>query len=123
MSYYNRFVGGIQGAYARGLETTYFMEAFTPPFMRTLNEKLPKNATINASFANFMFEFYQKEGVLRGDIQIVGIQPVDFYLLLNRRGILAPRERRLIGSADRPYISVEVAGVPLVSVFDFRKSS
>lgn len=123
MSYYNRFVGGIQGAYERGLETTYFMEAFTPSFLRALNEKLPKNATINASFANFMFEFYQKEGILRGDIRIVGSQPVDFYLLLNRRSILAPRERRLIGSAARPYISVEVAGVPLVLVFDFRQRS
>jgi Dolichyl-phosphate-mannose-protein mannosyltransferase len=37
MSYYNRFVGGIQGAYKRGLETTYFMEAFTPSFLRALN--------------------------------------------------------------------------------------
>jgi Dolichyl-phosphate-mannose-protein mannosyltransferase len=123
MSYYNRFVGEIQGAYERGLETTYFMEAFTPSFLRALNEKLPKNATINASFANFMFEFYQKEGILRDDIRIVGSQPSDFYLLLNRRSILAPRERRLIGSAARPYISVEVAGVPLVLVFDFRQRS
>lgn len=123
MSYYNRFVGGIQGAYERGLETTYFMDAFTPSFLRALNEKLPKNATINASFANFMFEFYQKEGILRDDIRIVGSQPVDFYLLLNRRSILAPRERRLIGSAARPYASVEVSGVPLVLVFDFRQRS
>jgi Dolichyl-phosphate-mannose-protein mannosyltransferase len=123
MSYYNRFVGEIQGAYERGLETTYFMEAFTPSFLRALNEKLPKNATINASFANFMFEFYQKEGILRDDIRIVDSQPSDFYLLLNRRSILAPRERRLIGSAARPYISVEVAGVPLVLVFDFRQRS
>jgi hypothetical protein len=29
----------------------------------------------------------------------------------------------LIGSAARPYISVEVAGVPLVLVFDFRQHS
>lgn len=121
MSYYNRFVGGIHGAYERGLETTYFMEAFTPAFLRALNEKLPKNATVNASFANFMFKFYQKEGKLRSDIQIVGSQPVDFYLLLNRRSILAPRERRLISSPAAPYISVGVAGVPLVLVFDFRQ--
>jgi hypothetical protein len=123
MSYYNRFVGGIQGAYEQGLETTYFMEAFTPSFLRALNEKLPKHATINASVANFMFEFYQKEGILRDDIRIVGSQPFDFYLLLNRRSILAPRERGLISSPARPYISVGVAGVPLVLVFDFRQPS
>ena len=33
LSFYNRFVGGIRGAYERGLETTYFMEALTPNFL------------------------------------------------------------------------------------------
>ena len=54
LSYYNRFVGGTRGAYARGLEVTYFMEALTPDFLQLLNEKIPENATITASFANFI---------------------------------------------------------------------
>ena len=35
LSYYNRLVGGIRGAYERGLEVTYFMEAFTPNLLST----------------------------------------------------------------------------------------
>jgi hypothetical protein len=121
LSYYNRLVGGIRGAYARGLETTYFMEAMTPGFLKSLNEKLPKNATINASFANFMFTYYQNEGRLRRDIRIASKQPFDYYILLNRRSVLSPRERQLTHAAVTPYLSVTVAGVPLVYVWDFKK--
>jgi hypothetical protein len=98
------------------------MEAFTPGFLQALNEKLPKNAAINASFANFMFDYYQKEGRLRSDLRFTDHQPFDFYLLLNRRSVLSPRERQLMNSSARPYLLVTVAGVPLISVFDFRKS-
>jgi hypothetical protein len=121
LSYYNRLVGGIRGAYERGLETTYFMEAITPGFLKSLNERLPKNATINASFANFMFAYYQNEGRLRGDIRISSKQPFDYYILLNRRSVHSPRERQLTQAAVTPYLSVTVAGVPLVYVWDFKK--
>jgi hypothetical protein len=120
LSFYNRFVGGIRGAYARGLEITYFMEAFTPEFLTSLNEKLPTNAKINASFANFMFDYYQKEGRLRGDIKITAGRPFDYYILLNRYGPLSPRERSLVNGHFKTFLSVDIAGVPLVSVFDFK---
>ena len=122
LSYYNRLVGGIRGAYSRGLETTYFMEAITPAFLQTLNEKLPKYATVNASFANFMFEFYQKEGKLRRDIRFTGSGPSDFQLVLNRRSALSPQDRRLMHAAFQPTESVSIAGVPLVALFDIRRS-
>lgn len=122
LSYYNRLVGGIRGAYSRGLETTYFMEAITPAFLQTLNEKLPKYATVNASFANFMFEFYQKEGKLRRDIRFTGSGSSDFQLVLNRRSALSPQDRRLMHAALEPTESVSIAGVPLVALFDIRRS-
>jgi hypothetical protein len=122
LSYYNRLVGGIRGAYRRGLETTYFMEAITPAFLQTLNEKLPQNAGLNASFANFMLEFYQKEGMLRRDLRFGGSGPFDFYLVLNRRSALSPQDRQLMRSEARPVESVGVAGVPLVALFDVRKT-
>ena len=121
LSFYNRLVGGIHGAYARGLEMTYFMEAFTPEFLTLLNTKLPANATINASFANSMFEYYQKEGRLRGDIKITAGRPFDYYVLLNRYGPLSPRERSLVNGHFETFLSVNITGVPLVSVFDFKK--
>ena len=122
LSYYNRLVGGIRGAYERGLETTYFMEAITPAFLQRLNEKLPHNATVNASFANFMFEFYQNQGMLRRDIRFSSSGFFDFYLVLNRRSALSPQDRQLTRSSARLVDSVTLAGVPLVALFDLRKT-
>jgi Dolichyl-phosphate-mannose-protein mannosyltransferase len=120
LSFYNRFVGGVRGAYARGLETTYFMEAFTPDFLRALNEKLPRSATVNASVANFMLLFYQKEGRLRPDIKLTSGESFDYYVILNRRTALGPRERRLINGPTKPFLAVDLADVPLILVFDFK---
>ena len=122
LSYYNRLVGGIRGAYERGLETTYFMEAITPAFLQRLNEKLPHSATVNASFANFMFEFYQNQGILRRDIRFSSSDTFDFYLVLNRRSALSPQDHQLTRSAARLVDSVTLAGVPLVALFDLRKT-
>jgi hypothetical protein len=123
LSYYNHLVGGIRGAYVRGLEVTYFMEAFTPKFLRSLNEQLPPNSVINASFADFMFAYYQKEGRVRQDIKIAATGPFDYYILLNRRSVLSPAQQLLVNGPSHPYLSVRVAGVPLVSVFEFKRSS
>jgi hypothetical protein len=122
LSFYNRFVGGIRGAYERGLETTYFLEALTPAFLRMMNEKLPKNASVNASFANTMLAYYQKESLLRRDLKITAQGPFDYLVLVNRRSALSARERSLVDAAANPYISVQLAGVPLASVFDLTKS-
>ena len=123
LSFYNRLVGGIRGAYERGLETTYFLEALTPDFLRAMNEKLPRNASVNALFANTMLAYYQKQGLLRQDLTIINQGSFDYLVLLNRRSALSARERNLIDSAKRPYLSVSLAGVPLVSAFEFKKSS
>jgi hypothetical protein len=97
------------------------MEAFTPEFLILLNRKLPPNVTINASFANFMFEYYQKEGRLRRDINITAGRPFDYYVLLNRHGPLSPRERSLVNGHFETFLSVDIAGVPLVSVFELKR--
>ena len=62
LSFYNRLVGGIRGAYERGLKTTYFLEALTPDFLRAMNEKLPRNASVNALFANTMLAIIKNRG-------------------------------------------------------------
>jgi 4-amino-4-deoxy-L-arabinose transferase-like glycosyltransferase len=122
LSYYNRLVGGIPGAHQRGLEATYFMEAITPQFLRRINDKLPSDATVNASFANFMFEFYQKEGVVRRDIRFSESSSADFYLLLNRRSVLSAKDRHILQSSATVIDAVTVAGVPLVALFDLKKT-
>jgi Dolichyl-phosphate-mannose-protein mannosyltransferase len=123
LAYYNSLVGGVRGAYLRGLEVTYFMEAFTPGFVKALNETLPANATVNGSFANFMLAYYQKEERLRSDVKVKDSGQFDYYVLLNRRSALSPRERSLVNGTYETFLSVTIAGVPLVSVFEFKKPS
>ena len=118
LSFYNRFVGGVRGAYHRGLEMTYSMEAFTPKFVDEINTKLPRNSIINASFANFMFRYYQREGRLRADITISDAESADYYILLNRRSALGSRERLLMNGRTPIYLAEQLAGVPLVAVFE-----
>jgi hypothetical protein len=120
LSYYNRFVGGIRGAYERGLETTYFMEALTPEFLKFLNRELPPNATINGLFSNFMLEYYQREGRLRRDIQITDKEKFDYVIVINRRSILRSMPPSLLTAVKEktlPFASVSLADVPLVTVY------
>jgi len=122
LSYYNRFVGGLGGAYARGLEPTYFMEAITPSFLKYLNERLPQNAAINGLFANFMLEYYQQQGKLRRDIKITDDKHFDYTILLNRRSIVAVLDARHqldhIKEGQPPLASVALGGVPLVMLYE-----
>jgi hypothetical protein len=119
LSYYNRLIGGTRGAYEQGLEVTYFMEAFTPGFLQYLNEKLPARAVINASFANFMFQYYQKENRLRPDLQFTDKQSADYYVLLTRRSVWSKKEWTLFNK-NSALAAVRLGAVPLVSVYRLR---
>ncbi len=121
LSYYNRLVGGARGAYRKGLEMTYFMEAFTPEFLNYLNDKLPPGAAINASFANFMFRYYQEEHRLRTDFRFSQSDKAAYYILLSRRSVWSKEEWRLF-NRDSPIAAVRLGEVPLVSVYHLRDS-
>ncbi len=122
LSYYNRFVGGLRGAYQRGLEITYYMEAFTPDFLKLLNEKLPPHATINATVSNVIFEYYQKEGRLRPDIKFTDGKDFNYYIRLIRFSTLIKAEENLnlkIKNLD-PDTVIYLDGVPLISIYKVR---
>jgi len=122
LSFYNRLVGGIRGAYQRGLEVTYMMEALSPEFLAFLNRELPANAVINASFSNFMFRYYQEENRLRPDIRITDESGYDYYVLLNRQGTFSKADRAVLAARPSRYVSWGFAGVPLILMFDNRQS-
>lgn len=117
LSYFNRLIGGIRGAYRRGLEVTYFMEAMTPDFLAYLNRELPPNAVVNASFSNFMLKYYQKENRLRKDIRITENDDYNFYILLNRQSAFTKKNRKLLDRTANLYGTVSLYGVPLVLVY------
>jgi len=121
LSYYNRLVGGIKGAYERGLEVTYFMEAFTPGFLQYLNGRLPPNATINASFSNFMFRYYQGEGLLRPDLKITDSHDFDYYILLNRRTTFSDADTAFLATKPVIHDAWRFNGVPFVYILEPRR--
>lgn len=122
LSYYNQLVGGVRGAYQKGLEVTYLMEALTPKFLHYLNQRLPPGAAISGSgrqgttHYNYMFEYYQKEKRLRLDIRITNPTDFDYYILLNRRSLLSEFDKALL-TRSVPYASVRLDGAPLILVY------
>jgi hypothetical protein len=116
LSYYNRLIGGLRGAYDRGLEATYFMEALTPGFMEYVNKELPPNARLNGLAANFMLVYYQQEGKLRRDVKITGAAPFDYAIVLNRRSVIAatPKVERGFMITGTPLAAVSLGDIPLV---------
>jgi len=119
LSYYNRLIGGLRGAYVNGMEATYFMEAFTPGFLEYLNKELPPNARINGLVSNFMLVYYQDEGKLRRDLKVTGTEPFDYALVLNRRSVIAatPPSQRGFMIKRTPIASVSLGEVPLVLLY------
>lgn len=118
LSYYNRTVGGIRGAYRRGLELTYLGEVFTPGFIDFLNKKMPAGAVVNTSQTNFIFEFYQEEGRLRKDIKITDAASFDYYILLNRRSALTVTDRKFLATRPALYGHVDLHDVPLIYIYE-----
>ena len=116
LSYFNRLIGGVRGAYQRGLEVTYFMEVLNPSFLKHLNDHLPANAAINAFLSNFMLTYYQQDGRLREDIRIVDSMDVQYTILLNRRSTFAEGSHALVKSV-RPHDAFRLDGVPLVLIY------
>ena len=92
------------------------MEAFTPEFLSFLNKELPPNAAVNASFSNFMFNYYQKENRLRRDIRITDSGDFEYYILLTREP-MTQANRLFIHNHPQPNTSVRLHGVPLIYVY------
>ena len=98
------------------------MEAFTPDFLKLLNEKLPPHATINATVSNVIFEYYQKEGRLRPDIKFTDGKDFNYYIRLTRFSTLIKAEENLnlkIKNLD-PNTVIYLDGVPLISIYKVR---
>ncbi|MEW6410122.1 MAG: glycosyltransferase family 39 protein [Nitrospirota bacterium] len=118
LMYYNNLVGGVKGAYALGLETTYLGEAFNKDFIDFLNRELPQNASINASFSSNIFINYQRHGILRKDIIVTAVD-YDYYILLCRRGYMHIFDKWLFENRT-PTLSWQFKGVPLINIYKFK---
>jgi hypothetical protein len=118
LSYFNIFIGGIRGAYEKGMETTYWGEAVNNRVLQTLNE-LPPSARIKTlALHDEVFNILQDWGKLRKDLQINdGDPPFDYHLLLVRMGFFARPEWCLYLSWPR-FKVFDYKDVPLVILFE-----
>ena len=121
LSYYNGAVGGLQGAHARGLEATYWGDAFTPDFAREMNRLLPRGARLcSIGYFPGNLTYFQDMGLLRRDIVITPYgQEADFVLAMNRRGVWDPYTESLWSNAP-PLMERSHQGVRLAAVFLLR---
>jgi len=117
LSYYNIFIGGISGAFKKGLETTYWGEAVNNRVLRELNA-LPKGARIKTlALHEKVFTLHKQWGKLRSDLQInPDPPPFDYHILLVRKGFFARPEWRLYSKWRRLKV-FRFHDVPLVILF------
>jgi len=70
--YYNELAGGVRGAYALGMETTYWYDVVNEKFLAALNREIPRGAAVSMWVANqAYFEFLQDKGKIRKDIKFI----------------------------------------------------
>ncbi|HET8936011.1 MAG TPA: hypothetical protein VFN67_21340 [Polyangiales bacterium] len=90
LSSYNAFAGGLPGAEAMGMETTYLLEVISPDFLSRMNAVLAPGDSILLVPSWPLLRRYQAEGLLRNDIRVVdnmGERP-RFLLLVRRRSLV-----------------------------------
>ena len=81
LSYYNELIGGPRGAWKAGFELAYWWDAFNDRTIAELNERLPRDATVE--FLNELdqpptFQELQSLGHLRGDLKFGSTDPNRF---------------------------------------------
>lgn len=117
LSYYNALVGGLSGARDRGLEVSFWMDAFTPGVLRDLEAVLPEHAAINLPVGDpFYFRYLQARGRLRGDLTFTSGAELPFQLVLSRVAVLGPEQMRALDRLPALY-TASFDGVPLVRLF------
>lgn len=134
LSYYNRLIGGISGAWKQGMEVTYWFDAINAPMRARLNS-LPRDAVVSIwPMAPHYFEFLQRYHALRPDLRFVapditvragsagvrfafsGPHQPGYFLLLSRVGTFQPLHWAVFRNIA-PIHAQTVDGVPLVSLY------
>jgi hypothetical protein len=121
MSYYNMLIGGLHGAAAKGMEPTYWGDAFYAA-VPWVNAHAPPGAQVWISVPGFVssMRIYQQFGLLRPDLRLTGgdeaFHEADFRVITNKPTEMGDLAKGLVG-AGPPLYAKELDGVPLVWVF------
>jgi hypothetical protein len=137
LCYYNELVGGVRGAHALGMETTYWYDVVSKEFLEVLNREIPQGAAVSMWIANqAYFEFLQDKGKIRKDIKFItpDIQVTlsnrgvdlkfspatpEFLILLSRQGVFNKFYWSIYKKSITLY-SLTLEGVPLISLYRWK---
>jgi hypothetical protein len=123
LSYYNAFIGGLPGAYRRGMEPTYWGDTYYSalPF---LNAHAPPGARVYVcpvGVVGTLMEPYQRLGLLRSDLRLTGdeaqAREADLVVFHTHDAELNETTRFLLAHA-RPVHATTLDGVPLLVIYD-----
>jgi len=149
LSYFNAFVGGIEGAERRGLEVTNLKEVLNREVLDDLVDVLPEDALLDPGFFIEEVCFYQAVGWVPAewtvetqlskpdgsdDIALACEGPAsfttvrmdrtagaaDFVFVLNRKAQWRRTESALVGFGGAPMLAASLEGVPLMMVYRTR---
>ncbi len=126
LSYYNELIGGPRGAWNRGLELTYWYDAFDGSVIADLNRRLPPAAEIDffndlTEASVIVFQELQSLGALRGDVRLAATAPSRFpFIWLLTQDSKAVAFTRLLFAMHPWYASSprQLAGARAASVAD-----
>ena len=118
LNFFNRIVGGYDGAYDLGYETSYWGEAVNDEAIDWLNNNTrPGQKVLPMALNEQVFDHLQEWGKLRKDVDFSPENPpFDLYLLQVRQGFLARRERTL-RSMHEPLKAFEQQGIARLEVY------
>ena len=120
MSYYNSLIGGTAGADRRGMEVTYWGDAYFRALL-WLNEKAPPGSTVWIEPVGMLSicRMYQA-GIVRTDLRLIaGPWPAggaDYVIFQNKHNEWTPFAKRLVASGE-PLYAERVDGVPVFFVY------
>ncbi len=123
LSYYNTLIGGIGGAFKKGMETTYWFDAVNDRFLDYVNRNLPLKSTIFIWPYNLPhFIYLQQKSYLRNDFTFT-TRNFDYMILLIRQGTFLQWTWDIFHHFS-PIYSTRLNNIPLVSIYegaDFKK--
>ncbi len=124
LSYYNALIGGPSGASRRGLELSYWFDAYNPSTLEEINGRLPRDAAVepvNDMSRPPTFLYLREMGQLRSDIQLGSLSRDQFpYMWLLTQHSKASALSRLLYTMEPWYASRprQLDGMRVASVAD-----
>jgi len=132
LSYYNALVGGLRGAYAKGMEITYWFEGVNKNFLEEFNRRVPNGSRVCMWPANpEYFQFLQSHGKIKDTV--IFYKPTaaimtrkqapaapeaypDYFILITRLSEFNELHRKILANCI-PLVANEFDGVPLVLLY------